>query len=309
MPQSNGTKLITQYKRVYSVPDDAEVTEKMILNHWELERQLARELLESTPENRWEVFERCYTRFFSELGWIHRFLGQGKTTLPDERYKIWVDTIGTPPQKIFEIGSGKGEMVGYLAECGFECRGSEVTQERGKKHLKTSILNLSWGISDGVHLDRFESPGTYDVVVSDQVIEHLHPEDLDAHFQGVYNILVEGGRYIFRTPHRYTGPHDMTRFFNYDTSQCFHLKEYTYQELTDMLRNTGFSCGSLATIRFKKLLSSVGIENHGYVMLKLMLLNEKILSIIPRHSLRRSFAVRLKKIGRFRDSIFLIARK
>ena len=281
----------------------------MILAHWKLERQLARELLESTPENRWEVFERCYTRFYSELEWIHRLLGQGKTTLPNEKYKIWLKTIGPPPQKILEIGSGKGEMIGHFAECGFECRGSEITRERGKKHLGVSYPNLSWGFSDGVHLDRFELPGTYNVVVSDQVIEHLHPEDLNAHFEGVYSVLVEGGRYIFRTPHRYTGPHDMTRFFKYDKPQCFHLKEYTYQELTDMLRNIGFSCGCVATVRLQKLLSSIGIEKHGRIMLNLMLIHEKVLSVIPNHSVRRSFAARLKRFLLFRDSIFLVARK
>jgi SAM-dependent methyltransferase len=309
LSQSNGADLITRYKRTYSVPDEVEITEQMILDHWELERQLARELIESTPENRWETFERCYTRFFSELKGIHRLLGKGKTTLPHERYKIWIDTIGAPPQKIFEIGSGKGGMIAYLAECGFECKGSEITRERGKKHLAVSHPNLSWGVSDGIHLDRFESPGSYDVVVSDHVIEHLHPDDIEEHFQGVYNILVKGGRYIFRTPHRYTGPHDMTRFFNYNTPQCFHLKEYTYQELRNVLRNVGFRCGCVATVKFKNVISSVGIENHENVFLDLMLIDEKILSVIPNHSLRRSFAARLKRVLRFRDNIFLIAKK
>ena len=309
MPQYNSTELIAEYKRAYSVPDETEITEQMILAHWKLERQLARELLESTPENRWQVFEQCYTRFYSELEWILRLLGHKKANLPSEKYKIWLEIIGPPPQKIFEIGSGKGEMIAYFAECGFDCRGSEITRERGKKHFPVSYPNLSWGFSDGVHLDRFELPGTYNVVVSDQVIEHLHPEDLGEHFQGVYSILLDGGRYIFRTPHCYTGPHDMTRFFKYDKSQCFHLKEYTYQELTEMLKNIGFSCECVSPVRFQELLSSIGIEKHGWIMLNLMLIYERVLSVIPKHSLRRSFAARLKRFFFFRDSIFLVAKK
>jgi 2-polyprenyl-3-methyl-5-hydroxy-6-metoxy-1,4-benzoquinol methylase len=165
----------------------------MILAHWELEKQLTRELLASTPENRWEVFERCYNRLYREIEWMNRLVGQSDTTLPAERYKTWIATIGTPPQKIYEIGSGKGSMIVYLVECGFECKATEITQERGAKHVTLSHQRLSWGTSDGVHVDRFEPPETYDVVVSSQVIEHLHPEDLTAHLRGVYTILSKNG--------------------------------------------------------------------------------------------------------------------
>ncbi|NQE52736.1 hypothetical protein C5S29_04015 [ANME-1 cluster archaeon GoMg3.2] len=198
MIEPRDQELIDRYKKNYNMPDDAEVTEEMILRHWELEKRLAKELLASNPENRWEIFECCYSTLYSELWWLNQFIEIGSTISSSQRYKNWVELVGEPPKKIYEIGSGRGEMITYLASCGFKCRATEITRERGKKYVSEPPY-LSWGISDGVHLGRFEPPNSYDVVISDQVIEHLHPDDLYEHFKGALSILSSGGRYIFAT--------------------------------------------------------------------------------------------------------------
>jgi cyclopropane fatty-acyl-phospholipid synthase-like methyltransferase len=314
--EPRGIELIARYKSNYSIPAEAEVTEQMILAHWELEKQLTRELLESTPENRWEVFKQCYTCLYSELEWLNRLIGKSDTVLSTDRYKTLEKTIGSPPQRIYEIGSGKGAMIAYLAERGFECKGTEISQERGEKHLTESHPNLSWGISDGIHLDRFELPGTYDVVVSEQVVEHLHPKDLDAHLRGVYNLLVKKGRYIFNTPHCYTGPHDISRVFKCDKPKGMHLKEYMYRELTEAVRNAGFSSVYyVIPANVRKSLSYIGARKQEHIMacgifyLSLMLVMEKILSVIYDPQLRHFCAKALKKFLVFRDNIFLVAQK
>ena len=311
-----GDELIARYKKNYAIPAQAKITEQMILAHWEFEKQLRRELLESTPETRWEVFERCYTRLYREIEWMNRLVGQSNTILPAERYKTWVETIGSPPQKIYEIGSGTGSMIVYLAECGFECKATEITRERGEKHVTFSHPGLSWGISDGVHIDLVEPPETYDVVVSSHVIEHLHPADLAAHLRGVYIILSKNGRYIFDTPHCYTGPHDISRVFKWDKPEGIHLKEYTYHELTEVIKNTGYrSVYHPVTHKYRRLLSYIGINKQeqirafGIFYLNLMLVVEKILPVIPHHTLRNLFVNVLKKLLIFRDNIFLVAQK
>ena len=47
------------------------------------------------------------------------------------------------------------------------------------------------------------------------------------------------GRYIFETPNRITGPHDVSRHFDV-VSTGFHLKEYTHTELLRIGRASGF---------------------------------------------------------------------
>jgi len=178
--EPRGNKLITRYKLNYGIPTSTEITEEMILHHWELEKNLTKDLLESNPENRWDVFEKSYTTLYSSLEWLNNF--SGDSTPPHNKYETWLGIIGSPLKKIYEVGSGKGEMIAYFAKCGFECKATEITRERGSKHITDLLTGLSWGNSDGVNLDRFEPTAFYDFVLSNQVVEHFHPDDLDTHF-------------------------------------------------------------------------------------------------------------------------------
>jgi SAM-dependent methyltransferase len=238
MFEPRGRELILRYKQNYSIPEEADVSEEMILRHWELEKKLTRQLLDSRPENRWEVFDRCYSILYKELDWLNR-LSVEPSTPPEAQYKGWVDLIGPAPKRIYEIGSGKGRMISYLASLGYECRATEITRERGEKHV-SAFPSLTWAISDGVHLDKFEQVNSYDVVVSDQVIEHLHPEDVVDHFKGVRKILKNKGRYIFAMPHKFFGPWDVSRIFKKSKPKGMHLKEYTVYETVKALRSAGF---------------------------------------------------------------------
>jgi hypothetical protein len=84
----------------------------MVLDHWTLERQLTKELLESSSANRWEIFEQCYTRLYTELEWLNRLTDSGGAIIPPERlYGVWAKLIGTQPQRIFEVGSGKESIL------------------------------------------------------------------------------------------------------------------------------------------------------------------------------------------------------
>jgi cyclopropane fatty-acyl-phospholipid synthase-like methyltransferase len=312
--EPRGNELITRYKRNYGFPASAEITEKMVLHHWELEKNLTKDLLESNPENRWDVFEKSYTTLYNNLEWLNKFSGDSK--LSQNNYETWLEIIGSPPKKIYEVGSGKGEMIAYLAKCGFECKATEITKERGSKHITDSLTGLSWASSDGVNLDRFEPTVFYDFVVSNQVIEHFHPDDLDTHFQSVYKILNQQGSYILTTPHCHTGPHDLSRVFGYDNPQGMHLKEYTYHELYDSLKTAGFKCiYCAAPSRLKNLLSRLGFGNEeqirtiGIFYFHLMLMIENLLLVIPSKKQRRTFSKFLRKIYLFADNIFLVAQK
>ena len=68
----------------------------------------------------------------------------------------------------------------------------------------------------------------------------MHPNDLYEHFNGVLSILSNRGRYIFATPHSYLGPSDISSVFKCDRPLGMHLKEYTFQELKELLMQAGF---------------------------------------------------------------------
>jgi SAM-dependent methyltransferase len=78
------------------------------------------------------------------------------------------------------------------------------------------------------------------VIYSNQLMEHLHPDDAFKQLQNIYQVLNNGGIYICITPNRLTGPHDISEFFD-DIATGFHLKEYTITELSELFQKVGFS--------------------------------------------------------------------
>jgi len=239
IPEPSGQELVNRYRWNYGIPKDAQLSEEMVISHWRLEQRLTQELLASTPDNRWETFERAYTTLYSELEWLNRLTG-GTDAIPAAiRYKSWVELIGAAPQSVYEVGSGKAAMIAYLAELGHRCTATEITRERGAKHA-VEHANLRWTQTDGVNLARFEPLDTYDFVLSDNVIEHMHPADLHPHLQGARDILKAGGQYLLAVPHPWYGPWDISKVFKYEVASGMHLKEYTHRELRDAVLRAGF---------------------------------------------------------------------
>jgi SAM-dependent methyltransferase len=187
------------------------------------------------------VFSECYTELYTKLPWLNA------PEIAAHDYSPWSRLINQK-SRIFEIGSGKAPLLKYLTSLGHECVATEITQERGAKHA-ADTAGLTWHLTDGVNLAEFEAESSYDVVISTQVIEHLHPDDMLAHFSNPLRILKVGGRYIFDTPHAGTGPHDLSLVFCLDRPVCMHLKEYNFLELRKLLTRAGFSSVSAVLYR------------------------------------------------------------
>jgi len=236
----SGKELVKRYKDQYFIPDEIEITEEMVIKHWELEKGLTHKLINSTPENRWETFDYCYSTLFKELDWANKHI-EIKDQAPIEvKYEIYINFIGKEPKVIYEIGSGKGELISYLASLGHTCRATEISKERGEKHVPKE-LNITWANSDGINLEKFEKENTYDYVISNAVIEHMHPDDIKKHFEGVKKILKPGGKFIFFTIHKFYGPIDISKVFGMEKPMGMHLKEYMIHELIAELRKAGLN--------------------------------------------------------------------
>lgn len=311
MNEPRGQELIQRYTENYGISNSASITEEMILYHWELEKQLTQEILNSTPESRWETFEKCYTTLYKELYWLncpdnydHEVVDQ------TSQFSSWQRLIGPSAKKIYEIGSGKAELITYLAEQGYECKATEITRERGEK-WSNNVSNLTWATSDGVHLEKFEPENTYNVVISDQVIEHLHPDDLLDHFRGVFTILAPGGRYIFKTPHSYTGPSDISRVFNKEKPEGMHLREYTFRELFNYLKMSGFRRIYTLTPGSTKVYRIMGnyYELIRFLYLKYIFLIEGLIGLLPSQSIRFTATTLAEKHFRFSSQVLLIGEK
>jgi SAM-dependent methyltransferase len=307
--EPRGEELIRRYRANYRLADDCVITEEMVLKHWELERRLRRKLLESTPANRWDVFDTCYTELYGTLSWLSR----SESAISDPLsviYENWLGIIGSPPMRVYEVGSGGGQLISYLASCRFYCRATEITRERGSILVPTHP-NLSWGISDGIHLDRFERRCFYDVVISNQVIEHLHPDDLLDHFRGAISILSDGGRCILSTPHVHAGPSDVSRVFRREVPMGMHLKEYTYTEIERYAKQAGFNdvyavIGLPVRIR-RMFRTPVKPKRSRHYMIYLRLV-EAVIGLLPTQDLRR-MASKMGRLVLFAPNIMVILKK
>lgn len=304
MGETAASELIGRYRANYGLAAEAPLTEEMVLAHWELERRLTEELMESTPQTRTGTFERCYTELYQAVPWLREGSGVD-TARRHAEHALWTALIGPPPLAVYEIGSGAGSLIRHLARAGYRARASEITSERGDRG---ELHGLTWGRTDGVHLDAFESPGSFDVVISDQVIEHLHPDDLSTHLRSAAVLLKPGGRLIFATPHAFTGPHDLSRVFELDAPAGMHLCEYTNAQLRSALHAAGYACVA-APMRLPvgiraRLRGFPGPRASRAYLRYLILLESLIGWLPPRH--RRRLAEKLR-VALFTSNIMLVA--
>lgn len=290
-------ELLCRYRKNYGIGSEVELSVERVWFHFNLERRLTAELLASTPANRSQVFQRCYDELYRQLPWL---TDTGGT--PDAH--LWMTVLGPPPRKVYEIGSGTGQLAHRLAAAGYQVEATDIAADRGGKRRTSE--RLSWSITDGVHLDRFAQAAPYDAVVSDQVIEHLHPDDLRAHLLGCLRILRPGGLYLFRTPHAFTGPHDMSRVFGYEETVGMHLHEYTNRELIRASHEVGFRSVA-AVIGIPQRLRQErkrAIASKAY--LRYLLILESLTRRLPPPT-RRSVLRSLR--GPLHPRIFLLAKK
>ncbi|HEY2585348.1 MAG TPA: class I SAM-dependent methyltransferase [Tepidisphaeraceae bacterium] len=313
MTSPDDQRLVEDYLKNFAIAADFPLTAQMCKYHWELERRLKRELLASNPEARWETFERCYTTLYMELHWLYS--GQPPRLTPEQleaKHGYWRYWIGPPPRSVYEVGSGRGELIACLAHLGYECRATEVTRERGQRWVD-EMPNLTWGTTDGVHLAQFEPANTYDAVISDQVVEHLHPDDMVEHLRGALQILKPGGRYVFRTPHVHDGPSDISRFFGSNTPQGMHLREYTYRELAARMKEAGFRNVRTRTPRPRVAYraAKVALGEHGVdsLYLRYLCMLESAIRLLPTQAARRRAAHFGPMPLRFEPSIVLFGDK
>lgn len=213
-------------------------TDKQIREHYLLEKKLAKRILNSSPENRGHVTAEAYDTLYSSIPWHPRLNDSLEIEQDKIRNKLlFFEHLLKPNQDILEIGAGTGYFIRYLAHrTQGRCVGVDISRETLIKHPEDppnlELLNM-----DAVNLN-FPS-NMFDLAISSQLVEHLHPNDTEEHINSVFNILKKNGVYAFDTPNRLTGPHDVSRFFD-EVATGFHLKEWTYRELVSPLKKVGF---------------------------------------------------------------------
>ncbi|HEX9789648.1 MAG TPA: class I SAM-dependent methyltransferase [Kiloniellales bacterium] len=212
-------------------------TQQELRHHYDIERSIAKRLLEADREGRAQIYRTMYDELFAEIPHHPRLVRREdpEQTRRSIQKKIALVKPFTNVACVFlEFGPG---------DCRFAFEFSKHVRKLYAVDISSQIgnavppNNVEIVLYNGYDLDLPE--GTVDVVFSDQLIEHLHPEDTAFHFSLARKLLRPGGAYILTTPHALTGPHDVSRHFS-NTAECFHLKEWTFDELVPLIRKSGF---------------------------------------------------------------------
>jgi SAM-dependent methyltransferase len=194
----------------------------------------------STREERAAVYETMYDELFAEVP-DHPRLAGGKPpsevdAVNDAKMRL-ISRFLRPDMRVVDVGSGDCTFAFRLCRrvrdvVGLDISDASTTRSRAPD-------NFSLVVYDGFHLP--ETFGTVDLAFSDQLVEHLHPDDAEWHFRMIGDVLSPGGVYLFRTPHHHSGPHDVSRFFTSGEPEGFHLKEWTFGEIGPVLERAGYT--------------------------------------------------------------------
>ena len=247
-------------------------TYEQVWNHYQVERALADRLKNADRDGRRLIYRRMYDELFAKVPDHPRLTKRSDTAQTKvanlAKFKL-VSPFLRKDSVFLEFAPGDCRFAIEVAAHVAHVYAVDISDQSGLD--KSHVGNFELILYDGYSLTSVPD-SSVDIVFSDQLIEHFHPDETRAHFEIVHRLLKPGGVYVFRTPHPTTGPWDVSRYFC-DAPEGFHLKEWTYAELGRLLEEVGFS--KRAGCRLMK--GRVFI--YPYVLLPMA---ERMLNLLPR---------------------------
>jgi GT2 family glycosyltransferase/SAM-dependent methyltransferase len=219
---------------ITAYPESHNALRKQLQEHYEIEKELATRLRESSREERNTLYASLYDEYNRRTA-AGTALAQKQPseTSPQWRFLrrfLHRDTV------FLEVGAGN---------CTISLAAARYVKKVFALEVSTEITRHVQGPPNFelVLFDGFDMPlpaESVNVAFSDQVMEHIHPEDALEQLTNIQRVLANSGMYICITPNRLNGPHDISRHFD-TVATGFHLREYTNSELSALFKRAGFA--------------------------------------------------------------------
>jgi SAM-dependent methyltransferase len=218
-------------------PEDTRALDR-IREHYVVERELADRLRAADARERTTLYRTVYDELFRRIP-DHPQLTRANNPAAQiesvEGHLRLLTPYLEPGGDFLEIGAGDCQLAYAVARVARAVYAVDASAEITR--LTDTPPNLEVLLAEGAQVPPL--PRQVDVAYSDQLLEHLHPDDVRVHIAGVFAALRPGGRYVCLTPNRLNGPHDVSMYFD-DIARGLHLREYTTWELSRLLREAGF---------------------------------------------------------------------
>ncbi len=210
-----------------------------VLEHYEVEIGLAERLRRAAPEARPALYGQVYDELFRRVP-HHQQLTQ-KESEADRAARAGGQMAFL---RRFIEGCGHFLEVG-AGDCALSLAASPVCGQVTAVDVSEVVAgrdtwpdNVRFRLTHGTQIPAED--GSVDVAFSDQLMEHLHPDDAAEQLGNIFRALRAGGRYVCVTPNSVSGPWDISMYFD-ETARGLHLREYRADELHHLLRAAGFS--------------------------------------------------------------------
>lgn len=216
----------------------------IIRRHYEMEKNYASRILssEKNSEERSRLIKEGYEQIIKIIEQYNP--GGGGTDHTDVVFSI-INKLIPPGGQVFDLGCGSGKLIVKLINEGYKARGIDVSSEcirLAKQNLSELTTECDVIVSHN-DIASYDSDTLFDLIVLDNVIEHMVPDMVSDVLSKCYNMLRNKGNIVILTPHRYSGPHDISmHFLPLGTkAEGFHLKEYSFTDIDEELRKVGFT--------------------------------------------------------------------
>jgi len=217
---------------------DIGISKEDLVTAFNIERDFHTEILmEHDRRKRKRMYREVYER-------VHPIYGRSSNTIKMQNPKDRIVRLFRKElegKSILDVGCGTGYFLISVANQLEHKRlvGIDISTPVLPKNQK----DIQFINADIVDFDLHED---FDVVFSDQVLEHIAPSDLPIHLSSIKKALKNDGTLIILMPNRLFGPHDVTRILDYTYTGRIgamgtHLNESTYSEMIPMLKVHGFS--------------------------------------------------------------------
>jgi SAM-dependent methyltransferase len=213
--------------------------EHLIREHYEVERELADRLRRASAEERMTLYSAVYDELLTRVPHhpsLERKTSEEKTASAVALQMGLLRPFLREGMTYLEVGPGDCALAFAVASRVAKVFAIDVSSELTR--VADPPANFELILGDGTSVP--VPAGSVDLAYSNQLLEHLHPDDAHRQLKNLFAAIAPGGAYVCVTPNRINGPHDISRHFD-RVATGFHLKEYTVCELIALFRAVGFT--------------------------------------------------------------------
>jgi len=235
MKMSEEYPYLREFSKTTGIPEDK------LIQAFKVEKQFHREIMvEDNPVRRMELYNDVYRNVHNIYN--KKPVSSGYNSLHtnpmDKLTRLFKKELIN--KSILDVGCGQGHFLlsiknnfNYKRLVGLDISIPVLPENiTGIEFIQANIVN-------------FETDEKFDVIFSNQVMEHIAKSDLACHLNAVHRSLNVGGIFIISMPNKLFGPSDVTRIIDLTytgrtEAQGTHLNESTYMEMIKTLKDYGF---------------------------------------------------------------------